>query len=89
VAVPPYDAYAVDTSAVTVGSLSKTMNACDKPSPDMIAFAGVQLAESARGRKNCATATVWPAMSVPPLSTSAGGVGHGSCMIDAFSPTPL
>lgn len=49
VAVPPYDAYEVGMSAVTVGSLSSTTNECDKPSPDMIAFAGVHDAVSARG----------------------------------------
>ena len=76
-------------SAVTVGSLSRMTNECDSPPPATIAFARVHDAVSARGWKNLATATVWLAMSLPPLSTSAGGVGHGSCMIGAFSPTPL
>ena len=76
-------------SAVTVGSLSRMTNECESPSPDTIAFAGVQDAVSARGWKNFATKSVWLAMSLPPLSTSGGGVGHGSCMIDGVDPTPL
>ena len=76
-------------SAVTVGSLSRMTNACESPSPDTMAFAGVHDAVSARGWKNFATATVWLAMSLPPLSTSGGGVGQGNCMIDAVEPTPL
>ncbi|MEA2786289.1 MAG: hypothetical protein QOF71_2393 [Candidatus Eremiobacteraeota bacterium] len=63
--------------------------ACESPSPDTIAFAGVHDAVRERGRKNCETASVWLAMSLPPLSTSGGGVGQGSCMIDAVEPTPL
>jgi hypothetical protein len=56
----------------------------------MIALEGAgQLADTAPGRKNFATETSCPAMSEPPLSTSGGGVGHGSFMIGAFSPTPL
>ena len=62
--------------AVTVGSLSSTMNERESPSPDMIASCGVHCAEKVSGRKNCATAIDCPAMSVPPLRISASGVGH-------------
>jgi hypothetical protein len=48
-AVPPYEAKVFGMSAVTVGSLSSTMNECDRPSPDMMAFAGVHDVVSPRG----------------------------------------
>ena len=90
VAVPPYEAYDVGMSAVTVGSLSRMTNACESPPPDTIALdGGAHVAVNALGWKNFETESTWPAISEPPLSTSDGGVGHGSVMMDAVEPTPL